>query len=103
MLVDTLTAVRLRYYGFILFRTQLRSSLAIFPPRLASLTTRSISSAPDMSYWYRPHTSKTRLPILFVHGIGIGLHPYVEFLNEINKHDPLAAEDGQLPYNWADS
>ncbi|KAH7346054.1 hypothetical protein BKA66DRAFT_576673 [Pyrenochaeta sp. MPI-SDFR-AT-0127] len=96
MLVDSFTATRLRYSGFILFRTPLRSSLAIFPPRLASLFTRQISSAPDLSYWYRPHTSKTRLPILFIHGIGIGLHPYVTWLEEINKHDPQAAQDGEV-------
>ncbi|KAF1935761.1 hypothetical protein EJ02DRAFT_428129 [Clathrospora elynae] len=96
MLVDTFTAARLRYIGFTLFRTHLRSSLTIFPPRLASLATRHISSAPDLSYWYRPHTSRTRLPILFVHGIGIGLHPYVQWLGEINKHDPQAAQDGEV-------
>lgn len=96
MLVDTATAAYLRYNGFILFRPRLRSALAIFPPRLASLATRQISSAPDLSYWYRPHTSRTRLPILFIHGIGIGLHPYTQFLSEINKHDPQALEDGEV-------
>ncbi|EDU49427.1 Abhydrolase-6 domain containing protein [Pyrenophora tritici-repentis] len=96
MLVDTATAVRLRLAGFMLFRTHLRSSLSVFPPRLTNLTTRKISTAPDLNYWYRPHTSRTRLPILFIHGIGIGLYPYVELFNEINKHDPLAAQDGQV-------
>ncbi|KAF1850070.1 uncharacterized protein K460DRAFT_270142 [Cucurbitaria berberidis CBS 394.84] len=96
MLVDTFTAACLRYHGFILFRTHLRSSLAMFPPRPATLFTHHISSAPDISYWYRPHTSKTRLPILFIHGIGIGLYPYVPWLGEINKHDPDAAQDGEV-------
>jgi pimeloyl-ACP methyl ester carboxylesterase len=96
MLVDTFTAACLRFSGFTLFRTHLRSSLAVFPPRPASLFARQISSAPDLSYWYRPHTSKTRLPILFIHGIGIGLYPYTRFLAEINKHDPQAAEDGEI-------
>lgn len=96
LFVDTLTAARLRYNGFILHRTSLRSSMSIIPPRIANLFTRQISSAPGLSYWYRPHTSKTRLPILFVHGIGIGLYPYVNFLSQINKHDPQAAEDGEI-------
>lgn len=96
MLVDSFTAARLCYSGFSLYRTRLRSALNIFPPRLASLFTRNISSAPDLSYWYRPHTSRTRLPILFIHGIGIGLHPYVTFLEEINKFDPQAGDDGQV-------
>lgn len=96
MLVDTVTAACLRCSGFSLYRTHLRSALAIFPPRPAVLFTRSRSSAPDLSYWYRPHTSKTRLPILFIHGIGIGLWPYTSFLAEINKHDPDAAQDGEI-------
>jgi pimeloyl-ACP methyl ester carboxylesterase len=37
-----------------------------------------------LTYWHRPHTSKTRLPILFIHGIGIGLYPYTDFLRELN-------------------
>ncbi len=96
MLVDTFTAARLRYAGFTLFRTHVRSALSIFPPRPAYLFTREISSAPNLSYWYRPHTSKTRLPIVFIHGIGIGLHPYASWLEELNKHDPLAAQDGEI-------
>jgi pimeloyl-ACP methyl ester carboxylesterase len=95
MLVDTFTAACLRYSGFFLYRTHLRSALSIFPPRPASLFTQCISSAPDLSYWYRPHTSRTRLPILFVHGIGIGLYPYTKFLSEINSLDPQCA-DGQI-------
>lgn len=74
----------------------MRSSLSIFPPRLASLFTRQISPASDLSYWYRPHTSKTRFPILFIHGIGIGLYPYARFLNEVNQHDPQAGSDGEI-------
>jgi len=38
-----------------------------------------------ISYWYRPHKSRTRTPVLFLHGIGIGLYPYVSFLAELNK------------------
>jgi pimeloyl-ACP methyl ester carboxylesterase len=96
MLVDTFTAAHLRYIGFTLYRTHLRSALSIFPPRPASLVTRQISSAPDLSYWYRPHTSRTRLPILFIHGIGIGLYPYAKFLDEINKFDPEGSQDGDI-------
>jgi pimeloyl-ACP methyl ester carboxylesterase len=96
MLVDSITAAYLRYAGFSLYRTHLRSALSVFPPRPATLLTRHISSAPDLSYWYRPHTSRTRLPILFIHGIGIGLWPYANFLDEINKFDPQARDDGEV-------
>ena len=94
--VDTFTSVRLRYNGFFHHRTSFRSSLSVFPPRIAPLLTRQTSPADDLPYWYRPHTSKTRLPILFVHGIGIGLYPYVPFLAAINEHDPRNAEDGDV-------
>jgi pimeloyl-ACP methyl ester carboxylesterase len=95
MFVDSFTAAYLRYTGFSLYRTRLRTAFSMFPPRVASLFTRQISSAPDLSYWYRPHTSRSRLPILFIHGIGIGLYPYARFFDEINKFDPQAG-DGQV-------
>ena len=37
------------------------------------------------TYWHRPHTSHTKLPIVFIHGIGIGLYPYVNFLRDLNS------------------
>ncbi|MCJ1276558.1 hypothetical protein MMC21_004364 [Puttea exsequens] len=43
--------------------------------------------------WYIPHLSKTRLPVLFIHGIGIGLYPYVNFLAEVNRTGELATDD----------
>lgn len=47
-----------------------------------------------MSHWYRPHTSKTELPILFLHGIGVGLYPYMELLKELNQG--RHKEDGDI-------
>lgn len=53
-----------------------------------------------MSYWYREHTSKSRLPVLFIHGIGIGIFAYVDFLNalaaESGAHDGEENDDGQV-------
>lgn len=60
------------------------------------MVTTKRSPAADISYWYRPHTSKTRLPVLFIHGIGIGLYPYARFLAEINEHNPSGPEDGDI-------
>jgi len=34
--------------------------------------------------------------VLFIHGIGIGLYPYVKFLEDINKFDPQAGDDGEI-------
>ena len=42
----------------------------------------------NIPYWYRPHHSSTKLPILVIHGIGIGLYPYVAFLRELAAQDP---------------
>jgi len=61
------------------------TSLAVFPPRpLALMTATARSPAKSVSYWLRPHTSKTRLPVVFLHGIGVGLHPYIDFLHELD-------------------
>ncbi|ORY03757.1 hypothetical protein BCR34DRAFT_492158 [Clohesyomyces aquaticus] len=95
-LVDTLTAAYLRYNGFLLYRRPIRQWLRVFPWRICSLFTKRISPAPPLSYWYRPHTSKTRLPVLFIHGISMGLYSYAQFLAEISKHDPVSPEDGEI-------
>lgn len=44
-------------------------------------------------YWHRPHTSTTKLPILFIHGIGIGYYPYTNFLNELNSTAGVESSD----------
>ena len=50
-----------------------------------------------MAYWIRPHTSKTRLPILYIHGIGIGLIAQVRFLRELDKAlNEGSPEDGEV-------
>ncbi|OKP08640.1 hypothetical protein PENSUB_5526 [Penicillium subrubescens] len=38
-----------------------------------------------LTYWHRRHTSKERLPVLFIHGIGIGLYPYTTFLRDLDR------------------
>ncbi|RAL61879.1 hypothetical protein DID88_002942 [Monilinia fructigena] len=82
--VDFLTFCSLRYHGFDFHRTSLKQSLSIIPIRLHSLLATRHSPAKHISYWHLPHTSKTKLPVVFIHGIGIGLYPYTKFLNELN-------------------
>ncbi|KAK1996415.1 hypothetical protein LX36DRAFT_113470 [Colletotrichum falcatum] len=55
---------------------------AIFPPRLQQIFASRRTSAGNLSYWYRPHRSE-ELPVVFLHGIGIGLWPYINFLADI--------------------
>lgn len=91
--VDLITFITLRYHGFHFHRTSLPRFFRLFPLRTHALLTTHRSPAKYTSYWYHPHTSETKLPIVFIHGIGIGLHPYASFLSELNstrggKNDP---------------
>ena len=97
MLIDTTSYIRMLLYGMQYYWTP-ASSFRIFPPRpLAVLTATARSPAQSLSYWLRPHTSKTRLPVLYLHGIGVGLHPHIEFLRELdsalNKSPGSRADD----------
>lgn len=56
------------------------------PLRPLSLFTSHRSPARNFSYWYKPHRSDG-LPVIFIHGIGIGLHTYISFFHEYSKTD----------------
>lgn len=96
--VDFLAYAKLQRAGFRFYRLPLSGFFTLFPFRLVSLTTSYRSPTKHLTYWYRPHTSTTRLPILFIHGIGIGLYPYTKFLAEVNAHsnDEADQDDGQV-------
>ncbi|KAI9449905.1 hypothetical protein BJY52DRAFT_1305632 [Lactarius psammicola] len=87
-LVDTLTSISLYIQGFTHHNT--RKWFHAFPPRpiLALFSRSSSDTVTNIPYWYRPHRSRTKLPILVIHGIGIGLYPYVAFLRELAAQDP---------------
>lgn len=97
-MVDFLTYLKLHRGGFHLHRLYLSRFPTVFPFRPFSLLARHSSPAKHLSYWHKPHTSKTRLPILFIHGIGIGLYPYTSFLSELEAHvdDTSSKSDGQV-------
>lgn len=95
-MVDTTASIYLRYHSFNFYRTSLRRFLAIFPLRPLGLLATNSSAGETLTYWHRPHTAKERLPILFIHGIGIGLYPYINFLAEINSDDSEDSIDGQV-------
>ncbi len=94
-MVDLTTHVYLSLHGFRYYSPSLSHTLAVFPPRTQALqqllppfwARKHRSASGEMGYWLRPHTSKTRLPIVFLHGIGIGLWPYAKFIAEINASD----------------
>lgn len=92
MLVEQITFARFWIAGFSYWRTSVAGPW-VLPPRPATMLSAGRSPAESLSYWYRPHTSKTRLPVLFIHGIGIGLYPYVDTLEAIAKQSQSKAEN----------
>lgn len=65
--------------GFKFYRRPLNTFFKVFPPRpLSLLASRSVSA--KLSYFCRRHRSKKARPIVFMHGIGIGLASYIPFL-----------------------
>ena len=94
-IVDTITHIRLLAHSFQFHRLQTSRFFTVFPFRPLTLFSSHKTPAKTSTYWYRPHTSKSRLPILFIHGVGIGLYPYINFLAEINQaHDDSEGEVG---------
>ncbi|KAH8652085.1 hypothetical protein BX600DRAFT_88130 [Xylariales sp. PMI_506] len=83
--LDTFTAVMLYATGFKFYRQPLLSYTQVFPPRpLAYLSFRK-SPTRHFSYYYRPHKSVRYRPVVFCHGIGIGLPTYLFWLQTLPK------------------
>ncbi|KAK2596840.1 hypothetical protein N8I77_012730 [Diaporthe amygdali] len=98
-LVDSATHCHLLWHGFEFWPSSLRTSLLhVFPPRLLASAERFRRQSPsdELCYWYRrPQGLATAtlptLPIVFLHGIGIGLYPYVSFLASLPPTSPILA------------
>ena len=84
------------WHSFHFHRLALIRFFTVFPFRPLTLLSTHNSPAKTLTYWHRPHTSKSRLPVLFIHGIGIGLYPYVNFLAELNQKNEESADDGDV-------
>ncbi|KAH9848920.1 Alpha/Beta hydrolase protein [Lenzites betulinus] len=84
-LVDTITAIIMKHRGFQHFTSKRYATC--FPPRVFTAFS-SKAPHPDLVYWLRPHRSTTKDPILFLHGIGIGLWPYTPFFADLMEADP---------------
>ncbi len=85
LVVDIITHAYMRLSGFQFYRSSIARFLWIVPPRPHAFVDSRRSPAKDLTYWYHPHTSENDIPILFLHGIGVGLWPYMQFLRELNK------------------
>jgi pimeloyl-ACP methyl ester carboxylesterase len=91
--VDFLTYVKLLIHGFHFHRAPISRFFNLFPLRPQTLLATHTSPAKHITYWHRPHTSATKLPIVFIHGIGIGLYPYTNFLKELNSTSGVETND----------
>jgi pimeloyl-ACP methyl ester carboxylesterase len=94
--VDTVMYYSMIYNGFHFHRTSLARLLMLFPIRPLTLFSAYRSPVKHLTYWHRPHTSKARLPVLFIHGIGIGLYPYTNFLREVYNAGEAEGDDGEV-------
>lgn len=83
--VDLQMATCLRLCGYRFYNVPLLRQLLVFPLRPFSLLLNSASPSKHLSYWHLEHTSKEHIPVLFIHGIGVGLHFYLDFLKRLRR------------------
>ncbi|KAI9845863.1 MAG: hypothetical protein M1838_001518 [Thelocarpon superellum] len=94
--VDVVLYCSMLTIGFHFHRTSLGRFFALFPFRPLTLLSTYRSPVQNLTYWHRPHTSNVRLPVLFIHGIGIGLYPYANFLRLLNEAKMLEGDDVEV-------
>ncbi|KAF9549826.1 hypothetical protein CPC08DRAFT_769006 [Agrocybe pediades] len=93
-IVDTYTIIVLLLMGFKHYTPPSFSSSTrsydnrAFPPRPLLSTWLFSNKGPKgamMPYWYRPHrcSGEKKMPVVFLHGIGIGLYPYLSFFRKL--------------------
>ncbi|KAG8162251.1 hypothetical protein KVR01_008016 [Diaporthe batatas] len=83
--LDMMMSLWLLATGYKFYRRARSTFFTLFPVRPLTLLSPNVSDAPEMSYWYRPHRSKTHRPVIIVHGLGIGLPPYQFWMATIPK------------------
>lgn len=89
--IDVFTHAVLACNDFQFYGRCRSSAAATFPPRPQELLGCRRSPAPEASYWYRAHGASNRPPIVFFHGIGLGMLIYIKFLVQLHA----AKKDGQ--------
>ncbi|KAI4195165.1 MAG: hypothetical protein LQ348_002491 [Seirophora lacunosa] len=79
---DLIAHIYLTFHSFHLYRRPLTHFLNELPPRPFSLLSRHVTPARKLTYYHHPHTSSTHLPVVLIHGVGIGLHTYMRLMSE---------------------
>ncbi|KAI4273286.1 MAG: hypothetical protein LQ337_004733 [Flavoplaca oasis] len=90
---DIIAHTYLSLHSFHLHRRPLHHFFKEFPPRPLSLFCRHITRARKLTYYHHPHNSTTHLPVVLIHGVGIGLHTYMRLMSEF-----VAASDGTIGF-----
>lgn len=85
LIVDQLTHLLMWWHGFTFYAREKRQAATIFPPRPQELFGSRQSPAPGLGYWYKPHEDSSQAPVVFFHGIGIGLLTYINFIADLYK------------------
>ncbi|KAG6056042.1 hypothetical protein E4U17_002546 [Claviceps sp. LM77 group G4] len=83
-LLDMATHAALSWHGFCYYARSFEESSATFPPRPQELFATYRSPVPKLGYWFKPHSCPTQRPLIFWHGIGVGLWTYVPFLIQLS-------------------
>ncbi|KAH7140100.1 hypothetical protein B0J13DRAFT_61299 [Dactylonectria estremocensis] len=81
--VDQFTHLAFLWYGFEYHHKSRANAARVFPPRPQELVGGRQSPSSQLSYWHRPHSAEDKLPVVFFHGIGIGLWTYIGFLAKL--------------------
>lgn len=92
--VDLYTHCSLSWNGFQYYAQPVSKAVSVIPPRPQALFSRKRSASRELSYWYRPHTAKNKVPVMFLHGIGVGLWTYIQLLSNLNQSGD--GDDGQI-------
>ncbi|PCH39784.1 alpha/beta-hydrolase [Wolfiporia cocos MD-104 SS10] len=82
---DLDACITMRRLGFNHFR--IKDWAMCFPLRIQTILSRP-SPCPTVGYWYRSHRSSTKDPVIFLHGVGVGLFPYLDFIRNLAAADP---------------
>lgn len=72
----------MQYYGFAFYSCGFSRLLSSLPIRPWSILTRHRSPSSEIPYWYLPHVSTEHIPVVFIHGVGVGLHFYLNFFKD---------------------
>ncbi|KAK8016674.1 hypothetical protein PG993_014863 [Apiospora rasikravindrae] len=95
-IVDFFTHVQLAWRGFEYHALPAAKFASVLPPRIQSFFAQNRSASGELSYWHRPHTAKDKKPIVFLHGIGVGLWTYTSFLSSLGRNVDGKEDEGQV-------